>query len=176
MRARYTRSIGLPVLDEDAGEIVGSISGILLHPDSGIVEGFFVRAPGLFPGDDLFLLSVDILHWGLRVTIRHSDVLSPFGELVRLQTLIDSDRPILGQRMVTEGGRGLGRCSDVQFSTRDFCLEWLFPRRFWRSGIPVPASQILEVRREAIILREGTIRESENAEVVPLIPQVPETA
>lgn len=174
MRARYTRSIGLPVLDEDAGEIVGTISGILLHPDTGTVEGFFIRGPGLFPRNDLFLFSNDILHWGLRVTIRSAEVLSPMEDLIRLQSLLAGERPVLGQRMVTEGGRALGRCADVQFSTKDFRLEWLFPRRFWRNSIPVPASQIIEVRSDGIILREGTVPESKE-ESVSLIPQLPET-
>ena len=176
MRARYTRSLGLPVLDEETGEIVGTLSGMVLHPDTGAVEGFFVRTPGVFWHEELFLPSADILHWGLRVTVRHRDVLSPIDDLVRLRTILDGHRPILGQRMVTESGRTLGRCCDVQFSTNDFRLEWLFPRRFLRTGIPVPASQILEVTPEAIILRDTLLPSKEAQEAVPLLPQMPEVA
>ncbi len=174
MRARFSRSRGLPVLDEETGETIGTISGMVLNPDTGVVEGFFVRAAGFFHRENLFLHSLDILHWGLRLTVRHQDVLSPMEDLVRLQSLIASQRPILGQRMVTESGRVLGRCSDVQFSTRDFRLEWLFPRRFFRLGIPVPASQILEVRREAIVSRDTVLPSKEKQENVSLLPQMPE--
>ena len=155
---------------------MGTLSGIVLHPDTGVVEGFFVCTPGLFERGNLFLQSVNILHWGLRVTIRHADVLSSVDDLVRLRTLIDEHRPILGQRMITESGRTLGRCSDVQFTTNDFRLEWLFPRRFLRTGIPVPASQILEVTPEAIILRDTLLPSKEAQEAVPLLPQMPEAA
>ncbi len=176
MRARLTRSIGLPVLDEETGDILGTISAMLPNPDTGVIAGFFVRTSGLFSHAALFLPAAGILHWGLRVTVRTRDVLAPVEDLIRLQSLLAGNRPIIGQRMVTEGGRTLGRCADVQFSTKDFRLEWLFPRRFLQSGIPVPASQILEVKPEEIVLRETALPEKEAPVSVPLIPPMPEAA
>ncbi|MSR87399.1 hypothetical protein EXS70_04500 [Candidatus Peribacteria bacterium] len=174
MRARYTRSIGLPIQEEETGEQVGSISGILIHPDTGTVEGFFVYAPSMFSGEDLFLSTADILHWGLRVSVRRREVLMPVGDLIRLQPILEGNRPVLGQRMLTEGGRTLGRCGDVQFSTRDFRLEWLFPRRFFRWRPAVPASQIIEVTLQGIVLREGVLPATEAEVGAPMIPQLPE--
>lgn len=178
MRARYTRSIGLPVHDEETGEILGGISGILLNPDTGVVEGFFVRTPGFLSHTDLFLPGLSILHWGIRVTVRDHHALSPVEDLIRLAPLLAEQRTILGQRIVTEGGRGLGRCTDIQFSTKDFRLEWLFPRRLLRAGPPIPASQILEVRPDAIVLRESAVPEKVEspADPISIIPAVPEAA
>ncbi len=174
MRARYTRSLGLSVLDEETGDVLGAISGMVLHPDTGAVEGFFVRMEGFWSREERFLASPDILHWGVRITVRHRDVLSPVDELVRVQTILATQRPVLGQTIVTESGRTLGRCADVQFTTDAFRLEWLFPRRFFRWGIPIPVSQILEVKSEAIVVRDPPVMEVE--EEVALIPPVPEAA
>ncbi len=167
----------MPVLGEDTGQILGTVSGILIHPDTGVIEGVFVHAPGFFSHEDLFLGVVDILHWGMRITVRSADVLSPLEDRVRLQPLLAGDRPILGQRMMTESGMVLGRCRDVQFSTKDFRLEWLFPKRFFQWKIPVPASQILEVRRDVVVIKEATPTEKENApDVLSLVPPMPEAA
>ena len=174
MRVRFTRCPGLPVVDDDTGEPLGAISGILLHPDTGVVEGFFVRTPGLFRGPDRFLGSVDILHWGTRITVRHVDVLTGPEERVRLQPILESGRPVLGQPIITESGTVLGRCADVQFDTEHYRLEWLFPRRFLHWGVPVPASQIVEVRREAIVVKDPPAAEREGE--VNLVPPVPEVA
>ncbi|NOS67353.1 MAG: hypothetical protein HOO67_03230 [Candidatus Peribacteraceae bacterium] len=178
MRARYTRSLGLPVLDEESGEVLGSVAGMLLNPDTGVVEGFFVRTEGFFSGQNLFLGSADILHWGLRITVRDRDVLSSPEERVRLQPLLEGRRPVIGQKIITESGRTLGRCTDVQFNTESFRLEWLFPRRFFRWGIPISAKQIVEVKTEGVIVKDPAAVEREGAVREPpvLVPPMPEAA
>ena len=177
MRARYTRSLGLPVLEEETGDVLGVLSGMVLQPDTGVVEGFFVRMHG-WSANQQFLIAHDILHWGTRITVRSSDVLSTVDDLVRVQSILAQKRPILGQTIVTESGRTLGRCADVQFATGSFCLEWLFPRRWFRWGVPIPASQILEVKPDAIVVKDpaATEEEREGGDEVTLIPPVPEAA
>ena len=180
MRTRYTRSLGLPVLDEETGDVLGIVSGMVVHPDTGAVEGFFVRPEEFWSQDELFLTSLEILHWGVRITVRSRDVLAAPDELVRMQTILASGRPVLGQTIVTENGRRLGRCADVQFNTESFRLEWLFPRRFFRWGIPIPASSIVEVQQDAIIVRDPPVTQAEEAVSgavrEPLLPPVPEAA
>ncbi len=172
MRARYTRSLGLPVLDEETGDVLGVLSGMVLQPDTGVVEGFFVRMHG-WSANEQFLIAHDILHWGTRITIRHRNVLSSVDDLVRVQTLLTENRPVLGQTIVTENGRALGRCVDVQFSTESFRLEWLFPRRWFRWGVAIPASQILEVKPEAIVVKDLAIpdEQKDGGDEVALIPE-----
>ena len=176
---RFTASVGLPVLEQETAEVLGRVSGMLLHPDTGRVEGFFIRTEGFFSSTDLFLSSLDIVHWGMRIIVRSRDALAPAEERVRLQPLLEGKRTILGQRIVTESGRTIGRCADVQFSTRDYVLQWLFPRRFWRWGLPIPASQIIEVRTDAIVVREPSAsvpeKEAEEEEVA-ILPPMPEAA
>ena len=177
MRARYTRSVGLPVLNEETGEIVGTVSGMLADPDTGVIEGFFVRIPGAFSSQQLFLSRVDILHWGTRIAVRSADVLTPAEDVVRLRRLLSHERPILGQPMITESGERLGTCKDIQFSTTDFRFEWLFPKKLFRWSIPVSASQILEVRHDAIVIRDTTNPSAEKpSDTLGLIPPMPEAA
>lgn len=171
----------MPVVPENGGAPCGRICGILLQPDLGIVQGFFVRGAGTpLRVAELFLAVPDILHWGTRVRVRSDETLAPVEELVRLQAQLHEGRKILGQRIVTEAGRGLGRCRDVQFETKTFRLEWIFPKKFLRLRTPLPASSIIEVRREAVIVRDpeipvrseqtGVIKVLQNLEV-PVPPQ-----
>ena len=158
-------------------EMLGALSGILIDPDTGRIEGFFVHEKALLSSGDSFLSTVDILHWGARIVVRSRDVLAPVEERIRLRPLLASPRPLLGQRIVTEGGQFLGRCGDVQFSTKDFRIEWLFPRRWWRFGIPIPVSQIIDVRREAVVVRDLVVpTEGEDHESVPILNPLPDAA
>lgn len=157
MHVRFSTARGVTVADPLMEDAVGFLEDILLHPDTGIVEGFFVRVPGFFHSDRLFLATAEIAHWGVRVRVRSPDVLFRLEDHVRLQQLLEEGRRILHQAILTESGRRLGRCDDVQFDTKLFTLEWLFPRRWLRWRDPIPASSILRVTKDAVIVRDPAI-------------------
>lgn len=152
MHTRLSTAIGLPVVD-DTEEPIGSLSGIFIHPDTLVIEGFFVTLPGFFSSETLFLPCSGIEHWGNRIRVRHSDVLSHLEEFVRLSGLYDEGRHVLGQQMCTDSGRVLGKCKDVQFDTKVLRLDWLFPRLFVRWGTPIPVRAILRVTNDAVVVR-----------------------
>jgi uncharacterized protein YrrD len=153
MHLRLSTAIGLPIVN-DAEEHLGFLGGILINPDTAVIEGFFVYRAGFFSSETLFLPVSGIEHWGSRIRVRHNDALSPLDEFVRLSRLQEEGRPIIGQVMMTDTGRKLGRCADVQFDTRSFRLEWLFPRMWLRWRVPVPVRAILQVKPEAVMVRE----------------------
>lgn len=155
MHARFSTCIGLSVVEEDSEELLGMIGGILIHPDTGKVEGFFVQRSRWLQGEDLFLASADISHFGLAVRVRDADYLSPLHDRIRLMSIVEDGRTVLGQRMVTESGVFIGTCSDVQFETKTFLSEWFFPKRMWRWKPGVPFSAIVEIRQDAIVVRDA---------------------
>lgn len=171
MHLRFSTAAGLPVQEEHAREAVGFISGILLHPDLGKVEGFFVRVSGFLRSEELFLQTMDILHWGKRIRIRDASVLIPLNDIIRLEALVEEGRFMVGQRIISESGITLGTCRDVQFDTTQFMLEWLFPRRFLRWKRAIPASSIVEVTSDAVIVRDAVLL-PDAAEQVTLLPGV----
>ncbi len=171
MHVRFSHCVGAPVVEDGTEEFLGSLSGILIHPDTGAIEGFFVKVSKFFGGEELFLSGLDIVRWGTRIAVSSSDVLSPVEDRIRLQTLLSDPRPILGQRIRTESGENLGRCRDVQFDTEAMRIEWLFPKRFVYSGVALPVSEIVEVREDGIIVRDPMPRVKEPvAEASPVAP------
>ena len=177
MHIRFSTCIGLPVVEEGSEHFLGMVSGILINPDSGKVEGFFVRVSHFFQSEDLFCSALDVLRWGARVHVSDAEVIAPAGDRVRLQPLLSDRRTILGQRIVTESGKRLGICKDVQFDTERMRLEWLFPRRFFRWGLALPVSEIVEVTQDAIIVRDPpsavkeTVVETKREIELPELPE-----
>lgn len=144
-------------MDEHTQEPCAVVSGILIHPDRGLVEGFFVHTPAFFGSEMLFLQTMDIRHWGTHIRIESSDLLIPTEDVIRLAELLQENRPVLGQRMISEEGRTLGTCRDVQFDTQHFQIEWLFPKQWMRWQPAIPASSIVEVRTDVIVVRHATL-------------------
>lgn len=176
MRVRFSTVLGLPVRQEDSGEILGFVRGILLHPDTGTVEGFFVKVPnGILGSGSLFLSSMDVRRLTTTVVVRGPWVLSPPEEILRVEELLRDTRTVLGQKIRTVSGQFFGKCADVQFDTLHFKVECIFPKKFWRWGRPILVRDILEVKRDAIIVRdpERPIKEKAAAPA-PVMPRMPE--
>ncbi len=166
--------LGTPVYEESSPEPLGTLSGIVIHPDTGAVEVFWVHIRNFLENRHLLLLPMDILHWGNRIFIRTADVLAEAEDVLRLQPLLDQQRPVLGQMIRTVSGKMIGRCGDVQFDSRHFRVEWLFPKKLFRWSAPIPVTQIQEITTEAIIVKEEIVPVEETPESI--IPQVPEVA
>lgn len=157
MHVRFSAAIGMPVRVDQLEEDVGTVRGILIHPVTLKVEGFFIGIRSFLRSQELFLSSLDIVHFGSRIRIRSIDALSPQDEIIRLQPLLADSRTVLGQMIMTESGGRIGRCSDVQFQTQTYHLEWLFPKKFFREQTPLPASSIVKVRGDAIVVRDPVL-------------------
>lgn len=173
MHIRFSHCRGLPVVEEQSQQPVGTIEDIFIHPDMGKAEGFFVRIRHFLHSETLFLGTADIAHWGRTVMIRDRDVLAPLEDHVRLQQLFDEGRTVLGQKMVTESGKALGTCGDVQIETHTFRAEWFFPRTLFGWGRPVPVTSVMEVRPDAIVVREQSLTQEVKAEDAVFAPLDP---
>ncbi len=154
MHLRTSQIRGIPVIDDGVQQIAGFLHTPLIEPDTGRILGFFIFSLSMSMGD-LFLQTPDIVSWGTRVHIRSADCLSPPEELIRLRSAFEDPRHVIGQQIRTKDTkRTLGICSDVQFNTRHFTTEWMFPRKFFISRQPLPMSDIIDVTADAIWVKD----------------------
>jgi sporulation protein YlmC with PRC-barrel domain len=171
MHLRFSTAKGLPIVEEDGDEALGWLGDPLIDPDRGIIEGFFIRTPEFMGEGEAFCTMADILRWGTRVTVSHAHVFTDPTDIIRLRTLLSDPRTLLWQKIRTERGATIGRCKDIQFDTESAKITWLFPKRFFRFGTAIPATEIIEVRPEAIIVRDPQATlpvEAEKEKVSPL--------
>lgn len=160
MHVRLSTCLGMAIVVGETQERLGALGSLLIHPDTGGIEGIRFSLGGL-SHTEYCIATLDIVHWGLHIDVRSADAIGPLEENVRFQEILREGRTVLGQRIRTEGGRDLGLCKDVQFDTERFQVEWLFPRAWFRWGRPLPIAAILEVRSDAIIVREGAVPEKQ---------------
>lgn len=164
MQVRFSSCIGIEVITDSSGEVLGNVMDFFIDPDSGKVEGLFVYVPHLMQQRMLLLLTADILRWGQSVSVRSVDVLGPPDDFLRYQKLLEDPRTLIGQRIVTQSGKYIGRCKDVQINTDSMQCEWLFPKKWWKWRIAFPISEVHEVTEKAIILKDPTQFEKEKPE------------
>lgn len=173
----------MPVQDDETQEIIGFLTNPLINPDTGRILGFFVSC-GAVRGGHSFLSTMDICTMGTAVHVRTIDKLSPPGELIRMRKHFDDPRTFLGQPVRVRGSRRtLGRCADIQFDTRHFAIEWLFPRGFLFFAQPVAATDIEEVTADTIWIedplkpvKESSVPDATDAVTNVLVPEITTTA
>ncbi len=154
MHIRFSTAIGTPVIADQEEQLVGRLSGVLIHPDLGKIEGFYISSGSFFGAEHLFIATMSIVSWGMAIHIKSSEYVSPPEDILRIRTLLEDPRRVLSQSIITQERRRLGRCGDVQFDTKTFMLEWLFPARWFWLQAPIPVSDIIEITSSAIIVRE----------------------
>ena len=161
MHLLRSTSIGTEIIDNVDHHVHGRIVDLLIDPDRGELVALLISSPA--SSELLTVQTSDIATWGNRVHIREPEVLGPASDIIRLQPLLDDKRTIIGQRIRTKSGASLGKCIDIQFRADTFDIEWIFPRKFFQKGLALPASEILEVTEEAIIVKDQGPKE-ENVE------------
>ncbi len=179
MHMRASQAQGTQVIDDSTQQTLGVITDPLIDPDTGRIIAFFVL-PLMIGEGELLLQTADITSWGTRIHVLSVDRLGPPEDYVRLQKRLQDQRTFLGQRIRTRpGDRSLGTLDDVQFNTRTFAIEWLFPRKFFFIRQPIPVTEILEVTAEAVWVRDPIrpvkeeVREEKRQEIIdPLLPEV----
>ena len=166
--------LGTEVIDAEDHHVQGVVADLLIDTDRGKILALLIKRP--FARELLALQEQDIISWGQRVHIRQAEVLGPLNEVVRLQPYLEDKRPIIGQRIRTKSGVKLGRCSDFQLNPETRMIEWIFPRKFFRKGLALPASDILEITPQAIIVKdqgpkgeEVVVEEEAKPEIKPVI-------
>lgn len=169
MHLLYSSTLGTDVIDNTDHQVQGHVVDLLFDVDKGKVIALFVA--GAFSRDVLLLQTQDIASWGNRVHIRDIDTLGPAEDVVRLMPYLEDDRTLIRQTIQTESGAVIGKCVDVQFRTDTFAIEWIFPKRFFRKGIALPASDILEITKDAIVVKNQGPRE-EKERIVEQVEEV----
>ena len=177
MQVRWLSVRGMPIIEDEAHSTVGLLLDVLIEADTGVILGFFVGSLQSFTAEPLFLSTLDIVSWGTKIHVRNISRLAPASEFIRLQKYLEDSRSFIGQKMYIEQTKKcLGKCIDVQFDTRHFHIQWLFPRRlFFFLGQPVAASEIVEVTEKGIWIADPlkNIKEpiaAENTQVVETPP------
>ena len=149
MHLLRSTAIGTEVIDNTNHDVHGKVASLVIDPDRGKLIALLIISSA--SSDLLSLQTDDIVTWGNRIHIRDTDILGPVQEVVRLQEYLTSKRTVIGQRIKTKSGTYIGKCCDVQFRTDTFDVEWIFPRRFFRKGLALPTSDILEIKDSGII-------------------------
>ncbi len=162
---------GAKVVHQDTGETLALLNLPIIDPDTGVIEAFWVK-PLTLMENDAVLTTSNILSFKKNLYIASNNVLAEAADLVRIATILEDGRLILGARVESESGYFYGRVYNLSFSTETYLLKQLHVQRaflfFGFNRRLFPYDRIVKVLADKIIINDDSRVEVD--EKVPSIP------
>lgn len=120
--------VGAKVLEYSSGQLLALISGIIIDPDTGMVEAFWVR-PITLPVKNAILKTSDIMEFKKHLYIKSDRVLAQAEDVIRISEILAEDRELLNTRVLSEAEVSYGKCVNLTFDTQTYALRQIYARR-----------------------------------------------
>ena len=154
MLLQASQIVGLPVGATDTQAKIGTVDQVVVDPDSGTLLGFIVKT-GLFGRKVLSYHDVTGIDHAA-VLVRSEDVILPSEEVAPIDKALRDKRPLIGQKVVTEGGTKLGRVVDLVINTDTGLATKLYISHLLEERI-VPADKVVKVTKEHVIVKDDVV-------------------
>lgn len=128
MTRDYKSILGAKVLEFDSGDLLAMISGIIVDPDTGMVEAFWVK-PATLPVKNAILRVSDIVELKKNLYIKSDRVLAQAEDVIRISEILEDGRTFLGNVVQNEAGESYGTCVNLTFDIQTYALKQIHSRR-----------------------------------------------
>ena len=154
----YQSVLGASVLEFDSGDLLALVTGIIVHPDTGVVEAFWVKPLGSSLSRAV-LRSADILEFKKHLYVRSAQVLAEAEEVIRVSEILNEGRFFLENTVQNEAGDSYGHCVNLSFDTDSFMLQQLYCKKTFLKLLTLDErifsyEAIIEVFPKMIVVRD----------------------
>jgi len=118
----YKSIIGTPILDFDDGNILATVRDIVIDPDTGKIEAFWVK-PLTVPIFDAVIQSQDIVEWKKNIYVKDDSVISDPADIIKISNILMKNTFVIGNRVQSEEGKLLGKVYNFDFDSNSFYLK-----------------------------------------------------
>lgn len=155
MLLQASQLTGLPVGATDTQSRVGTVSRVFIDPDSGQLVGFGVKT-GLVGGEKVLSFHdvTGIDH--AAVLVRTPEVVLPTEEVAPIKKLLEDKRPVMGQKVVAEGGTSLGKVVDLVVNTETGMATKLYASHLLEERI-IPIEKVVKITRDKIVVKDDVV-------------------
>ena len=154
--------VGAKVLEYSSGQLLAMISGIVVDPDTGMVEAFWVK-PLTLPYKNAILKTSDIVEFKKHLYVKGDRVLAQAEDLIRISEILEDGRVFLGAGVQSEGGNSYGKCINLTFDTQTYALKQIYSRKSILGLITLDErifsyNDIIKVLPESIIVNDDSTK------------------
>lgn len=128
MNKYFSEIIGTPVLGQSDGQPLALISDIIIHPDTGKIEAFWVK-PLTIPIANAVIKSDSILEWKKNVYIKDDREITEVDDIIRISEIIARNTFFVGNQVQNESNEYIGYAYDLAFDTDKLYLNNIYTQK-----------------------------------------------
>lgn len=172
MLREYSKIIGNKIVSQEKGQLLGLLKDIIIQPDTGKVEGFWVK-PLTIPISDAVMSLSSVLEWKKQIYIKDEGEFAEAGDILKISDILSRNILYIGNRVRSEEGGDLGQVVDLVFDDQKgyvkqimiekTALIFAYHKRIFsfESIIEVLPEYILVKDKQAKKISEGVILKKE---------------
>ena len=124
----YSQIIGTHILRHEDGEVIALLQDLIIHPDTGKIEGFWVK-PLTLPFRSAVIQSDSILECKKNIYIKDEREIAEPEDIIRISELLSRNTLFIGNHVKNKSGDGLGSVHDLDFDTKKLYLRNLYTEK-----------------------------------------------
>ncbi len=157
-------------MDQDDGSVLALLQDIIIHPDTGRIEGFWVK-PLTVPLANGVIHSDSILEWKKNIYIKGDNEISEADEIIKIAEILERKCLFMGAMIKNEEGEVLGRVEDLDFDTKKLRLNNLYTQKnfigFRFNKRAFSYKSVVEVLPEHIVVKDVEEKKIEEGIALP---------
>ncbi|MBI2634426.1 PRC-barrel domain-containing protein [Candidatus Peregrinibacteria bacterium] len=153
MEKLFTRIIGTPIF-EDGPRPLTTVKDMVIDPENGKVLALVVSLTR-----KLIIVPIDIESWHDAVKVHSGDAITEARDVMRVDVVMKSGIHVFRSRVVTKGGKFLGKVYDFSIDSNLMVLHKLYVARGFLGLVKfesriIPYDNILEILPGKIIVKD----------------------
>ena len=165
MIKEYQSIIGTPILHFEQGGLLALLKDIIIDPDTGRVEAFWVK-PLTLPMGNAVLQSQDIVEWKKNIYIKDDSVISDPADIIKVTEVLSKNTYVIGNRVQNQAGLYYGKVYNIDFNTKTFYLRQIHVQKSILGLISYERrifsyDSIIEITPSVIIIDDKAVKKEE---------------
>lgn len=169
MIAFFSQIIGAPVLSHESGELLALVRDIIINPDTGKIEAFWVK-PLTLPIANAVIKSDSIIEWKKNIYIKDEREIAEASDIIRLSEILSRNAFFIDNCTQNEDGVNLGDVYDLDFDVTKLYLKNIYTQKsfllFWKYDRRVFSFEsIIKVLPEYILVKDIQLNKAMATEI-----------
>ena len=160
MIKNYQSIIGTRIVRQQDRFLVGLIKDIIINPDTGKVEGFWLKSI-TNPLGDKVLQTQDILEWKNNIYIHDEHIISDPNDLLRIVDVLERETFVVENHVIGESDISYGSVYDLDFETDIYQINNIYCHKtifglFSHARSVFSYKNIVEILPEKILVKDDS--------------------
>ena len=171
MLVTASRLVGTPILSMQSASPIGTVSEIIVDPNSLKIVAFRIAGPIVNRNSSILAVSSIREYSRYGMVVDSIDELVADDDVIKISQVLELNFSLTGLKVETKKGGKLGTVSDFTATSNDFIIQQLVVKRpmlksFLDPELLIPRREIVEITDDKVIVKdnEKTIRDKATTE------------